>query len=350
MRWMSVDVRKTYVAAVPLPVRRALRDGAVIAGLLFFAYLFVIVAPVAGTFGYDAFAYWSVNAADPYAVPVGGLGAFNYSPPIARLFGPFGSLEWLTFLWLWLALLIGNVVWLGRRGVRVVWLLAFPPVALELYHGNIHLWIAAAIALGFRYPWTWGFVLLTKVTPGIGLLWFAVRREWRALAIALGVTGAIVLVSVVLDAGLWREWIAFVTSTPGGWLGRPVPDRRPALAPTACGRRARRRGAPAPTVAGRWSWRRPSRCRCCGSAGSRSARRWPASHCGHGRTGPSCRPNRPEVGLTFRSMVPAMAGTLGPQPTGGATGHHRSTSRAGLWSSTVRHPATGRQPSIEAVP
>ena len=216
MRWMSVDVRKTYVAAVPLPVRRALRDGAVIAGLLFFAYLFVIVAPVAGTFGYDAFAYWSVNAADPYAVPVGGLGAFNYSPPIARLFGPFGSLEWLTFLWLWLALLIGNVIWLGRRGVRVVWLLAFPPVALELYHGNIHLWIAAAIALGFRYPWTWGFVLLTKVTPGIGLLWFAVRREWRALAIALGVTGAIVLVSVVLDAALWREWIAFVTSTPEG--------------------------------------------------------------------------------------------------------------------------------------
>ena len=73
--------------------------------------------------------------------------------------------------------------------MRVLWLLAFPPVALELYHGNIHLWIAAAIALGFRYPWTWGFVLLTKVTPGIGLLWFAVRREWRALGIALGVTG-----------------------------------------------------------------------------------------------------------------------------------------------------------------
>ncbi len=114
MRWMSVDVRKTYVAAVPLPVRRALRDGAVIAGLLFFAYLFVIVAPVARTVGFDAFAYWNVNPADPYAVPVGGLGAFNYSPPIAWLFGPFGALEWPSFLWLWLALLFGNIVWLGR--------------------------------------------------------------------------------------------------------------------------------------------------------------------------------------------------------------------------------------------
>jgi hypothetical protein len=197
-------------------LRRALRDGAVIAGLLFTAYLFVIVAPQARTVGFDAFAYWNVNAADPYEIGVGGLGAFNYSPPIAWLFGPFGVLQWPTFLWLWLALLVGNVIWLGRRGVRVIWLLAFPPVALELYHGNVHLWIAAAIALGFRYPWTWGFVLLTKVTPGIGLLWFAVRREWRALAIALVVTGVIVAVSLLLQGQLWVDWIDFLRSTPEG--------------------------------------------------------------------------------------------------------------------------------------
>jgi len=200
----------------PPTVRRAVRDGVVIAGLLFGTYLFVIVAPVAGTVGFDAFAYWNVNPADPYRVPVGALGAFNYSPPIARLFGPFGALEWPTFLWLWLALLVGNVIWLGRRGVRIVWLLALPPVALEIYHGNIHLWIAAAIALGFRYPWTWGFVLLTKVTPGVGLLWFAVRREWRALGVALGVTGVIVAVSLVLQGQLWIDWIDFLRSTPEG--------------------------------------------------------------------------------------------------------------------------------------
>ena len=168
------------------------------------------------TVGFDAFAYWNVNPADPYQVGVGGLGAFNYTPPIARLFGPFGALEWPTFLWLWLALLVGNIIWLGRRGYRIIWLLALPPVALELYHANIHLWIAAAIALGFRYPWTWGFVLLTKVTPGVGLLWFAVRREWRALAIALGVTGVIVAVSLVLEGQLWVDWLAFIGSTPEG--------------------------------------------------------------------------------------------------------------------------------------
>lgn len=197
-------------------IRRAARDGAVVAGLLFTAYLFVVVAPAVRTVGFDAFAYWAVNGAEPYRIGVGGLGAFNYPPPAARLFDAFGALDWATFLWLWLALLLGNLIWLGRRGVRVVWLLAFPPVALELYHGNVHLWIAAAIVLGFRYPWTWVFVLLTKVTPGIGLLWFAVRREWRSLGIALGVTGVIVAVSVLLDGQLWRDWIAFVGSTPDG--------------------------------------------------------------------------------------------------------------------------------------
>lgn len=80
-------------------------------------------------------------------------------------------------------------------------------MALELYHGNIHLLLAAAIALGLRHPWTWAFVLLTKVTPGIGLIWFAVRREWRSLGIALGVTAVLVAISLVVDARLWGEWV-----------------------------------------------------------------------------------------------------------------------------------------------
>ncbi len=218
------------------PVRRAARDGAVVAGLLFTAYLFLIVAPGQGTVGFDAFAYWSVDPRDPYMVPVGGLAAFNYSPPIARFFGLFGFLSWADFLWLYEAVLLGTIVWLGQRGPRILWLLAFPPVALELYHANIHLLIAAAIALGFRYPWTWSFVLLTKVTPGVGLIWFAVRREWRKLGFALGITVAIVGVSVAIDARLWQEWIAFLSATPeGGGVAQfqipiPLSIRLPAAA------------------------------------------------------------------------------------------------------------------------
>ena len=129
-----------------------------------------------------------------------------YSPVAARLFQADSLLPLWQFLWIWLALLVGTAVWLGGRRWWLA-VLAFPPVALELYHGNVHLLIAAAIALGFRYPTAWAFVLLTKVTPGVGLIWFAVRREWRNLAIALGVTAALVAVSLVVDFGLWQQWI-----------------------------------------------------------------------------------------------------------------------------------------------
>ena len=200
---------------------RALRDGAVVAGLLFAAYLFGVVAPAARTLGFDAFAYWSVDLADPYARTAGGFGAFTYSPAIARIFAPFGLLAWWQFLWLWLALLVGTLVWLGWRSTLV--LLAFPPVAFELYHGNVHLLIAAAVALGFRWPAAWAFVLLTKVTPGIGLLWFAARREWRSLAIALGVTAAIVVLSVAIDGRLWIAWVqeSLLATAGGAPLNQP---------------------------------------------------------------------------------------------------------------------------------
>jgi hypothetical protein len=205
---------------------RAVRDGAIVAGLLFAIYLFVVVAPAAGTFGFDAFAYWSVNPAHPYAQTAGALGAFTYSPVMARLFAPFGILPFWQFLWLWTAVLAATVVWLGGRSAAAV--LAFPPVALELYHGNVHLIIAAAIVLGFRYPAAWAFVLLTKVTPGIGLVWFAARREWRKVAIALGVTAILVAISMLVDGPRWREWLtdslgATASGAPLNQFSLPVP-------------------------------------------------------------------------------------------------------------------------------
>jgi len=185
---------------------RALRDGAIVAGLLFTAYLFLVVAPQQQTVGFDTLSYYLYSIDNPYWLAHGTMGSFVYSPIAARLFQLDSLLPFWQFLWLWLALLVGTVLWLGGRR-RWLWLLAFPPVALELYHGNVHLLIAAAIALGFRYPAAWAFVLVTKVTPGVGLLWFAVRREWRNLAIALGVTAALVAVSLAFDFRLWQDWI-----------------------------------------------------------------------------------------------------------------------------------------------
>jgi hypothetical protein len=196
-------------AATPTPFAsprpRALRDGAVVAGLLFFVYLFVIVAPQSATVGFDALSYWVYSIADPYKLVHGTMGSFVYSPVAARLFQLDSLIPFWQFVWLWSAVLVATAIWLGGR--RWLWVFAFPPVAFELYHGNVHLLIAAAIALGFRYPAAWSFVLLTKVTPGVGLIWFLVRREWRSLAIALGVTAVLVAISLAIDFPLWQQWI-----------------------------------------------------------------------------------------------------------------------------------------------
>src|SRR4029079_5762365 len=214
---------------------RALRDGAIVAGLLFFGYLFLVVAPRQQTVGFDALSYYLYSIDNPYWLAHGTMGSFVYSPIAARLFQFDALLPFWQFLWLWRARLVGTVLWLGGRR-RWLWILAFPPVALELYHGNVHLLIAAAIALGFRYPAAWVFAPVTQVTPRIGLLWFAGRREWRSLGIALGITAALVAVSLAFDFRLWQQWIArdlirsFATPPSQPQLAIPLLLRLPAAA------------------------------------------------------------------------------------------------------------------------
>jgi hypothetical protein len=189
-------------------------------GALVWVYLFVVLAPVMGTFGADAIAY--AMATPPlYDAPGGTFGAFTYSPAFYQAVAPLQSLGWPGFATVWTALLVGTAVWLGPLA------LAFPIVPLEVYLGNVHLLIAAAIVLGFRHPWTWAFILLTKPTCGIGLLWFAARGEWRNLGIALGATVAVVAVSFALGPELWVDYVSrligYVGSSPEVGLSLPVP-------------------------------------------------------------------------------------------------------------------------------
>ena len=196
--------------------------------------------------------------------PVGSLGAFTYSPPVALVSYLAGGLPFWVFLWLWLAVLVATAIWLGGR--RALLVLAFPPVAMELYHANVHLLIAAAIVLGFRHPWTWSVVLLTKPTAGVGLLWFAARREWRSLAIALGFTAVIVGISLVVAPRMWLDWVEYLfanaSAAPGGfWVPVPLWIRVP-------WQRHSSSGVPGPIASGPCRWPRPSRSRCSGSRAS----------------------------------------------------------------------------------
>ena len=188
--------------------------GLSIFGYVLFAWLMLIV-PGAPHFkslvGFDSFAYWNVDAFHPYEAPLGTIGSFTYSPVVALIASPAHLLSFGVFFVLWDSFLIVNFVWLTRR-MALVWLV-FLPVPLELYHGNVHILLATVCVLGFEYPALWSIGILTKVTPGVSLLWFVVRREWRALAWALGATAAISAVSFVIAPSAWFDWVKFLTTS-----------------------------------------------------------------------------------------------------------------------------------------
>ena len=94
------------------------------------------------------------------------------------------------------------------------------PVALAGI-GNAQTLVAAAIVLGLRWPAAWAFVFLTKIGPGIGVLWFAARGEWRNLAIALCSTLLLLGVSLAWAPGAWADFVRFAASNAGATS--PVP-------------------------------------------------------------------------------------------------------------------------------
>ena len=163
--------------------------------------------------GQEAFCYWIANLNVPYALsdwtsPI----AYVYSPAFLQAVSPLTRLPWLAFIGIWTALLLLAVRFLtGPRLFAVGLLLA----AIELVGGNISLLLAVAMVIGFRWPAAWAFVLLTKVTPGIGLLWFVVRREWRQLGIALGATALVVVISAVIMPAAWLDWLTLLVSLAG---------------------------------------------------------------------------------------------------------------------------------------
>jgi hypothetical protein len=178
--------------------------------------------------GQDARCYWQAaqDATRPYLHsdwndPI----AYVYSPAFLQLVSPLTALPWQGFVAAWTAILIGAARFLtGPRLVAAG--LLFPFTAMEVAGGNVSLILAAAIVIGFRWPAAWAIVLLTKITPGVGLLWFAVRREWRSLAIALGATAVVVGVSFVLVPEQWRTWVDVVIRNAGKggtWASVPIP-------------------------------------------------------------------------------------------------------------------------------
>ena len=189
-------------------------------GLLVAVILVVAMTALADPFdpdsfgpGHDARAYWAAPLDAPYEPEsVGQESAYLYSPAFLLAVSPLRGLPWPLFVGLWTAGLLAVLFWLARP------LLFLPLVLLtlpELWGGNITILLAAAVVLGFGRTSAWAFPLLTKVTPGLGLMWFAFRREWLPFGQALAATAIVIAVTAFLAPGLWGEWFGLLSSSTG---------------------------------------------------------------------------------------------------------------------------------------
>ena len=191
-----------------------------VATIIAVAYLLVrwalLIPDQGGIHGVDARTYWGAPLANTYPGPQIGLpGAYLYSPAFIQALSPVRLLPWEVFHALWTGLSLLALSFLVTPVGAALAITLLPFVFRDVFIGNIHLMLGAAIALGMTYPAAWSAVLLTKVTPGVGVLWFAVRREWRRLAIAVAVTLAISALSFAIAPQLWFQWVARLTGDTG---------------------------------------------------------------------------------------------------------------------------------------
>jgi hypothetical protein len=157
----------------------------------------------------------------------------------------------------WTVLMGLALFWLaGRDPLRTLALIAFPPVAVEFWFRNVHLFLAVLVVLGLRHASTWFSVgAAIKISPAVGLPYLAVRGRWREAGIAAAVGLAMLVVSVVLSPDGWRAYLDFVVSSDplqqSSFVAVPLPIRAAAglLLALVAGRLPRHLGDPLLVVA-----------------------------------------------------------------------------------------------------
>lgn len=175
---------------------------------------------------FDLWAYWSTRHGLDYTFArPGESGHYLYSPAFAQLISPLTILPLPLFMATWTVVLAAVFYWL--LGWRAFFVGLLPPVVMSIAIGQLDVLMAAVIVVGFRWPAVWLLPFITKLTPGIGVLWFAARREWKSLGVALGATAAVVGLSMTIDPRAWVGWIEmllrFETPTSANGVFLPVP-------------------------------------------------------------------------------------------------------------------------------
>ncbi|MGX5356960.1 glycosyltransferase family 87 protein [Kocuria sp. KH4] len=175
----------------------------------------VVIEP--RVYGQDSHAYWLAAQGDlAYSRAAGTVDAYLYSPAFLWLLKPLSWLPWPVFLVSWTVLLLLTAVWLVRP-LRWQWAVPLFIYCLpEILVSNIFLLLAVAAVLGVRWPGLWAFPILTKVTMGVGLLWFAGRRQWRDFFTGAVAALSIAAIGYVLQPQAWDAWFDFLVSNRDG--------------------------------------------------------------------------------------------------------------------------------------
>ena len=141
--------------------------------------------------------------------------AYLYPPPLAQALVPVAAVlpAW-AFDLLWTVGMLASLFWLADRDViRALALIAFPPVAVEFWFRNVHLFLAVLVVLGLRRAAAaFSVGAAIKISPILGIPYLALRRRWRDAAVATGIGLGLLVISVVLSPDAWRDFVTFATA------------------------------------------------------------------------------------------------------------------------------------------
>ncbi len=182
-------------------------------------------APLPG----DAAYYWLV-VPGKYEVA-----QYVYPPPLAQLLLPLRATDlWWVYVILWTTICFASVGYILGRWSPFALAVAFAPnstwplvdliqgPAAAAFIGNVTMPMVAGIVAGMRRPGAWAIPILTKMTPGVGVLWFAFRGEWRRFATAIVWTATIAFVSFLLAPGWWLSFARFLVENQGATANGPA--------------------------------------------------------------------------------------------------------------------------------
>lgn len=155
---------------------------------------------------------------------------FTYPPVAAAVFTVFAVLPWAVAVAVMaavsLAALVGVAVLVVRRPVVAVAAVVaggvlLEPVRLTLSFGQVNLVLMVLVVADCLVPRTWwprglliGLAAAVKLTPFAFLLFFAARRQWRPVFVAVAAFAGVTLVAWVSSPGETPAYLSTVLGDP----------------------------------------------------------------------------------------------------------------------------------------